>query len=408
VTELASFAENKITSLSQFVSNVSALHKRIEAIYASECGAFDPGGKDILVYRGHCNCNFELKARIFRKDSGFDFSKDESLVYNETLHNYPDYFQKENDIIDNLIRMQHYDIPTRLIDLTFNPMVALFFACGGYDSHPVENNSHDGEVLVFFCKQRTMSFSKNLNQLLLIGVTDSIIYDSIHSMLITPIIKFLKFINEQKSTIISPVLLRKIDELSDKIYDELKTCHSSYTLTRNLIRSIEFRIQAFFTYFSLKSHSDMLDHMDIDLLHKFDDTLSNIVCQFIENVSKDWNLNVSISQFQDHYYSLVEQFVQGTIIRPIMNNERIKRQHGAFLLHSPVYHDVNLIDKNILRGEDVPITHMIIDNKSKSNILKELEQNGITYSFLFPELDKYNREIKRKITLRQIKFTWGI
>ena len=43
--------------------------------------------------------------------------------------------------IDILIKMQHYGIPTRLLDLTSNPLVALYFACA---SQPKE----DGVVYV--------------------------------------------------------------------------------------------------------------------------------------------------------------------------------------------------------------------------------------------------------------------
>jgi len=38
--------------------------------------------------------------------------------------------------------MQHYGIPTRLLDITSNPLVALFFAC-------IEFPKVDGEVIFF-------------------------------------------------------------------------------------------------------------------------------------------------------------------------------------------------------------------------------------------------------------------
>jgi hypothetical protein len=39
--------------------------------------------------------------------------------------------------------MQHYTLPTRLLDVTMNPLVALFFACN-------DNMNKDGEVIVFY------------------------------------------------------------------------------------------------------------------------------------------------------------------------------------------------------------------------------------------------------------------
>ena len=44
--------------------------------------------------------------------------------------------------LEQLVKMQHYDWPTRLLDITSNPLVALFFACN-------ENGDKEGCVYVF-------------------------------------------------------------------------------------------------------------------------------------------------------------------------------------------------------------------------------------------------------------------
>jgi hypothetical protein len=54
----------------------------------------------------------------------------------------PNVFSKDLEPIELLGLLQHYGIPTRLMDLTENALVALFFACEG-------NPDKDGEVLVF-------------------------------------------------------------------------------------------------------------------------------------------------------------------------------------------------------------------------------------------------------------------
>lgn len=85
-----------------------------------------------------------LKAgRFFRGQSKFEWSLSPSLyreglflhekvLINETIHKLPDEFKKL-DKFAALVKMQHYGMKTRLLDLTENPLVALYFAV---NSHP--------------------------------------------------------------------------------------------------------------------------------------------------------------------------------------------------------------------------------------------------------------------------------
>lgn len=50
-------------------------------------------------------------------------------MYNELLINCPEDFEKCPSHLEKLVKMQHYGLPTRLLDITRNPLVALYFAC---------------------------------------------------------------------------------------------------------------------------------------------------------------------------------------------------------------------------------------------------------------------------------------
>lgn len=63
-------------------------------------------------------------------------------MYHEAIRKNPSEFTEDMSTFDKLVKMQHYELPTRLLDITTNPLVALYFACK-------ENEKNDGAVLVF-------------------------------------------------------------------------------------------------------------------------------------------------------------------------------------------------------------------------------------------------------------------
>lgn len=104
--------------------------------------------KQLYYYRGHSDVNYLLIPSIMRKEEWLDHECD---MYNELIIECPEDFIHCSTHLDKLVHMQHYGLPTRLLDITRNPLVALYFAC-------VTNSQKNGEVIVFAVEQEKVKY----------------------------------------------------------------------------------------------------------------------------------------------------------------------------------------------------------------------------------------------------------
>lgn len=113
---------DKVTSIETYLEQLPSLDDKI-------------GGN--IFYRGQSNFLYDLKPSIFRNR----LLQEENNIYSQIMIECAHEFEGCNLHNEILSKMQHYGVPTRLLDVTTNALVALYFACE-------QASNEDGAVFV--------------------------------------------------------------------------------------------------------------------------------------------------------------------------------------------------------------------------------------------------------------------
>lgn len=341
-----------INSLSDYIDIILGFNKALGLLNASVYN---------IYYRGMSDKSWKPIPSLARNRG---LERNEAKIIDEFRKNYPEEFSRLSSKFELLSNMQHYGLPTRLLDFTQNPLIALFFSCK-------EMNSEDGRVLCFFgSTHNTEARVEILSDIACNGKEN----ECIDNYIIKKNMKVWDFLSEMFWG--GNVVLAKPTYWNDR----QKRQQSVFLVFNNLIEDVGGK----FAYLDLN-----YSIVDPDMIKRIKDK-ENIV----EIYSK--------SHWEPSEYDL-KNFNEKHPLSFILTNETWNAlfiSHNEYENFDEIYNRRFVMTPQIDVISDYAMSHrfcsIIISKENKPKILKELEVLGIDEAFVYPEMEYTAKKVKEK------------
>ena len=321
------------------------------------------GADDDFWFRGQVRYGYDLVPGLFRPGVSYN----EAGMLEDFKREYPEHENMYKQPIDWLSIMQHYGLPTRILDWSTNLLIGLFFTVNSLNPADTPDfkmdNMQDGGLFIL----RPSALSKNKAQIN--GLNPEQMFNS---------------------------------------YAESESPFKSMALRIvNLFliaKEVKYNVNHFELIYS-KTNGKKDHQIHNNLVHFFLDGSFNVMEGLIRSKINElgdsfagMDFKLIVSNGGDSHEFTVTPFSLPTKFTPPHLNERIRAQSGVFSMHDgysfngiefvPFTPPEDSLGENLLK--------ICIPRNHKAALLKELGYAGITIDKVFPEMERVAAAIKKR------------
>ena len=344
----------KIDSLSEFINVVCLLTSKSRG---TEYGN--------LVYRGHSD--FSSKYKLIPSLARFNnaLEKSENIIVRELITLQPEEFESIKSNFDLLAKMQHYGLPTRILDFSYNPLIALYFAC-------CEGKS-SGRVL---CTYDTSSL--NANQIIekICGMYH---YDDYSAVSLDRILGDVSLLRKYALYTRTPLMMKP--QYSN---DRIKHQAAVFMVFPNAVYDYRGRM----IELSKKNNTSEEEYRIGFSIDDIERERLKYIREEVDIYKGDFNVNATTLKGLFEFYK--KKYIDFDMREAFGINPKY---HFLFRDRFSLTNDIQELGEEIIAKSFISI---IIDAKKKKKIISELASVGIDKAFVYPELVYTSEKLKNK------------
>ncbi len=315
-------------------------------------------GEVSRYFRGQ-KAHYDLLPSLFR-DKGKYVEKEMEL--NATVYNNrPEDFADCRSTFEKLVRLKHYVHASRLIDISSSPLVALYFAC----TSSTDNDEGVGVVSEVYCKKENEKFSVSSDTVVMLtAMTNTKLELSGNS-----------FVPCQAN--------------SDTIIPKANGCCSCFDECRRKI----------------KKRCSLLKKLVVFRKKK---PLAPWALKYIGELCHQCKKEGMDIYWDDVCFNELNQCI---LVKPPLNNDRIVRQQGSFIMCGMNPEDIRKPPESLYeffrypedgKNKDWKARFYYILPEDRRFILEELKQFGMDDYYFFPELEKEIDVVKASVKKKEL------